>query len=356
MSIKILPTPIVNAIAPFDPSTKHDISFIYIGEQHNRIRCVITDNSNSQIVFDETVVKGGSIYTIPGDILTPSKQYLIQIQVLYVDDNEAIEKQSDLSDIVLFYCFTTPIFSFNEIVNNLEYNSSDINLSLNYYQSENEPIKSFQFLQYDINDTLINSSNTFYSTDKMQYAFYKMNNDSYYSFRAIGETSHGIKLDTGLIRIHVNYKTIPPNNVFLQLENNYCNGYITVTVNIKDISYRVNNEDYSFNGGKLKLEEGNYVTYYDGFLAEDDFSVFIEAIKLPIGTFFSTKDNEITLDILNICESMYCKLSIKNTEYSQFIKINNAIFENEMVYVPGKTMIIVLKRNNELYYFDIEYR
>lgn len=357
MSVKILPTPIINVITPFDPSEKHDISFVYIGEQHNRIRAVITNNSSSQVVLDEAIEKGGSVYTVPENVLTPGEQYLIQIQVLYVTDGGTIEKQSNLSDTVLFYCFTTPVFLFNEIIDNSEYNSSDISLSLKYSQKENEPIKNFQFLQYDINNTLINSSNTFYSTDAMTHVFYKMNNNSYYSFRAIGETAHGIKLDTGYIRVHVNYATIPPNNVSLQLENNYCNGYITVTVNIKDIRYRVNNDDYSFNGGKLKLEKGNFVTYYDDSLAKDDFSIFIEAVKLPVGkTFFSTKDNEIALDMINICESVYCKLSIKGTDYHQFVKINNAKIQNGMVYVNNKTIVIVLKRKDELYYLDVEYK
>lgn len=356
MSIKILPTPIVNNFPPFDPSKDYNVNFVYIGEQHNRIRALIIENLSSNIVYDNTIVRGNTSYPIPRYALQPGKQYTIQIQVLYVSDSDTIEKQSELSDSFLFYCFSEPEFSFKEISNNVEYNNSDILLTLNYFQAENEPIRNFQFQQYDINNTLINSSDVFYHDNEMAYAFYKMNNNSYYSFRAIGETAHGMKLDTGYIHVHVNYETIPANDVSFQLENNYCNGYIVVTVNIKDIRYHVNSLDYNFEDGKLILEKDNFVTYFYEDLLKDEFSLFIEAIKLPYGTFFSTQNNELTLSLINVCGTVYCKLALKDTEYNLFVPIEeHALDDNNMIYVPGKTMLITLKRKNEIYYLDIVY-
>lgn len=357
MSIKILPTPIVNNFFPFDPSKDYNVNFIYIGEQHNRIRALIIENLLGNIVYDNTIVRGGTSYLIPRYTLQPGKQYTIQIQVLYASDSDETEKQSELSEPFLFYCFSEPEFSFKEISNNIEYNNSDIMLTLNYFQLENEPLRNFQFQQYDVNNTLINSSDIFYNDNEMSYVFYKMNNDSYYSFRAIGETVHGIKLDTGLIHVHVNYETIPPNNVSLQLENNYCNGYVVVTVNIKDMRYHVNSLDYNFEDEKLILGKDNFVTYFYEYLLKDDFSLFIETTKLPFGTFFSTQNNELTLNLIDICGVMYCKLTLKNSDYNLFIPIEEYVLDdNNMIYIPNKTMLIILKRKDEIYYLDIVYK
>lgn len=356
MAIKTLPTPMINAIIPFDPKYNNEINFVYAGEQHNRIRAVIVDNLTGQTVVDETRIMGGTTYTIYKDILEPGNQYLIQIQVLYISETGTVEKQSSLSDPVLFYCFSTPTFSFNEIVDGSEYNGSDITLSLNYFQKENEPIKSFQFLQYDINGSLINSSNISYSTTSMSYSFYKMNNDGYYSFRAIGETVHGMPLDTGYIQIHVNYETIPPNNVTLLLENNYCNGYISISTNIKVIGHEAENGNYSLEDDVLIISDDNSITYNDGFLAENDFTIYIEAVKLPVKKFFSTKDDIFSLSIINVCEDYYCKFNVKNTDYNQCILIPDAIYENEHIYISGKSMIFEIKRYGEYYYFNISYK
>lgn len=311
-----LQTPSVNSIMTFDPKNSYDITFLYDDNQIVKNRAIITDNSNGTVIYDKIQLSMRLYHTIPANTLAAGKQYLIQIQVFDSDGNS-----SNLSSPILFYCFSSPTFLLNVTDGQIIKNAS-VTLELSYAQIEGEPIKNFQFLQYSYDKALIGSSSVFYSKSDTRYSFYGMTNGLSYYYRAIGETSHGMILDTGYIEIKASFNTIKAN-ILLDLQNHYKDGYISVALNIKDIGYKLDNNDYELKDGMLILKD-NSLTYNEGFTVDDDFSLFIEAKKLPLRKFLTTNDETFSLSIIEVCGIYYCKLEIKNSDFVQYESIPKA--------------------------------
>lgn len=338
---KVLQTPSVNSIVSFDPLYDYTVNFIYTDTQSLENRAVITDNSTNEVVYDVTQATMRLQHVIPANTLTAGKQYIIQIQVFDTDGNS-----SNLSSPVLFYCFTTPTFSL-DISDEEAIKNASITLNLNYSQSENEPIKSFQFFQYSYDKSLMNTSSVFYSNSDMSYSFYGLGNNLSYYFRAIGETNHGIALDTGYIKVNVSFNTIPAN-ILLDAENHYKDGYISLRMNIKDLGYKLDNDDYELKDGLLILKN-NSLTYNEGFTVTDDFSLFVEAKELPVRTFLTTNDNMFSLSIIDICGVYYCKLEVKNSSFVQYESLPKAKL------VDGNGQYLVTDKNQMIEIVDSTY-
>lgn len=227
-----------------------------------------------------------------------------------------------MSDPVLFYCFTTPVLKFIDVNDNDTYKNASINLSLEYTQNEGEEIKDYQFAMYSEDKILQSSSNVIYSSSLSDYTFYGLKNNTKYYLRAYGETVHGMKMDTGYIGINIRYNTIPANVAF-QVSNQYHGGYIQIETNILSPGYYLDNDDYTFENGTVTLINNSLT--YDEFKVFDDFSLFVEAKKLPVKKFFTTNDDEISLSIVNICDTYYCRLNVKNSDIVMCTSLPKAI-------------------------------
>lgn len=137
-----LPTPTLSLISTFDPSENNNIYFSYSGNQIEKKRIVIIDNKTFETVLDNTQLGMKLCYDLPANTIKTG-QYTAQIQVFDFDGNS-----SELSQPVLFYCYSTPIVSFSNFTDKI--NKASINLSLSYTQAENDSIKEFAFYLYDL--------------------------------------------------------------------------------------------------------------------------------------------------------------------------------------------------------------
>lgn len=334
----ILQTPSIVPFIPFDPSNIQIIEFTYSGNQAVKNRVVITNNTTGNIVYDETQTTMKLQHEIQENSLIAGVQYLIQVQVFDAQGNS-----SNLSEPILFYCFTTPIFLFLNISDNDTYRNSSIELEVFYSQLENEQLKSIQYLQYSYDKVLLSKSDTLFNMSS--YSFYGLKNNTTYYFRIIGETVHGILLDTGYVKLNIEYKTLPANIVF-KVENNYCEGFIKLTSNIKDIEYEFENDNYVLKDGLLTLNE-NSLTYKNSFNVYSDFVLFVEAKTLPVQRFFTTNNNEFSLSIINICDKYYCKLTLKNSDFSQYTILpseNLTTSQNELTVNEDDSVIFEVRR------------
>lgn len=351
---KILQTPIINTIIPFDPTYDQVITFSYEDNQAVRNRIIIKNNENGAIITERTQEGMALQHTIPSKILVAGEQYTIQVQVFDADGN-----QSNFSDAVLFYCFTTPELSFANIQNDEPHKNASISLDLSYVQTEGEPIRSFQFMQYSFDKTLISSSEVFYSQSPMSYSFYNLENDSVYFFRATGETQHGMALDTGYVEVKVEYKQLPMIVAF-DIENDYCNGVISISLNIRDVEYELGNNNYILDNDKVVLMD-NYLKYFN-FEVDDDFSLYIKAKKVKVGKFFTTNDDNASLSIISVCGDYYCELSVANSDLKQYVLLPKAKldtnFQSRLSIIDvspedDDTVIFEIKRENGLYGLEI---
>lgn len=365
---RILRAPQIILFSPFSANKSNEypnIEFLYDDNQPLKNRAVITDNTTNEIIYDITEQSMNLYHELryikkPGGIepvFENGHQYLVQIQVFDAEGNS-----SNLFDCqpVLFYCYSTPLFTFEGNLPDV-YRQANITLNIRYNQLEGEKLRDVQFFEYDYNRVLLNQSNIIYSSTP-SYTFNRLENDKTYYFRAIGETERGIKLDTGYREVDVVYNTVP-TNVTLQLENKKCDGYIQIISNIVDIDYRLENDNYILEDGMLTLID-NSITYYDGFEITGDFILYVEAKKLPLKTFLTTNNDIFSLEIVEVCGVYYCHLIIKNSCVSQYVPLAKAkLYTDGNKYVEfidanneNDLVIFEVKRKNGIYGLKVYYR
>lgn len=306
----ILQTPSVNRILPLSPSADSLIRFYYTDSQPVKNRAIITDNATGDIVYDQTEETRTLTHTVPAGTLTAGNTYLIRIQVFDVNGNS-----SNLSEPALFHCFTSPVFEFRDLSDKSTTCNANITPALNYVQEEGEPLKCVEFFKYSADQTVLTRSPVIYSQNP-SYEFHTLQNNTTYYFRAVGETKHGMQLDTGYIEVTTRFETIPANIVFT-VDNIYSEGYIQFTSNIIIVDYELENGNYTLEDGLLTLWDNSLT--YSGFSAKDDFILFVEAKKLPLGKpFLSAGGGALSLSVIEVCGSYFCKLSVKDSNYSLY--------------------------------------
>lgn len=347
----ILQTPYISSIIPFDPLLEYTVNFSYSDNQSIKNRAVIINNTTSEVVYDQTQLTMRLQHNIAPNTLIAGNQYLIQIQVFDEDGNS-----SNLSNPVLFYCLSTPTFEFDNVTNGMTHKNASIILNLNYVQSEDEVIKDFQFFMYSSDRVLLESSNVFYATSTLSHSFYGLGNNTVYYFRATGETSRGIALDTGYIQVNTAFNTLPANILF-EVENNYYEGYISLRLNIKSVDYEVVDDNYELKDGTIILKNSTLI--YKEFDIDEDFSLFLEAKEIPVGKeFLTTNDGIFSLSIIKVCGIYYCQLSIKGSPLVQYEPITNAILTTDgYIEVVDESIIgFSVKRKNGLYGLEVYYK
>lgn len=320
----ILPTPTLSLISTFDPSKNNNIYFSYNGNQIKKKRIVIIDNKTFKTILDNTQLGMKLCYDLPANTIKTG-QYTAQIQVFDFDGNS-----SELSQPVLFYCYSTPSVSFSNFTDKI--NKSSINLSLSYTQAENDSVKEFAFYLYDLQKKIVTKSNNFYSLNDSSYTFLELKNLTTYYVQCKGTSLHNMDFDTGLCEINVNY-IVQPNNMLLRLSNNKCEGYIQVDCNIIDVGYIIEGGKPEFKNGEVILDNKK-VTYISGFDFSDNFSMFIKARKIPLDTTFfgyTTSSGNVELSIKKIALNYYCVLRADSVigSYYRYVKLPNIMIIDE---------------------------
>ena len=320
----ILPTPTLSLISTFDPSKNNNIYFSYNGNQIKKKRIVIIDNKTFKTILDNTQLGMKLCYDLPANTIKTG-QYTAQIQVFDFDGNS-----SELSQPVLFYCYSTPSVSFSNFTDKI--NKSSINLSLSYTQAENDSVKEFAFYLYDLQKKIVTKSNNFYSLNDSSYTFLGLKNLTTYYVQCKGTSLHNMDFDTGLCEINVNY-IVQPNNMLLRLSNNKCEGYIQVDCNIIDVGYIIEGGKPEFKNGEVILDNKK-VTYISGFDFSDNFSMFVKARKIPLDTTFfgyTTSSGNVELSIKKIALNYYCVLRADSVigSYYRYVKLPNIMIIDE---------------------------
>ena len=335
---RTLQTPSINKIQAFDPAFEKQIKFTYTDSQSVKNRAVIINNATSEIVYDKTQTAMRSYHLLPANTLVPGNQYLVQIQVFDSDGNS-----SNLSDAVLMYCYSSPTFYITNVNNEIK--NSSINPHISYFQNEGETIKNFQFMLYDNNKVMIDNSPVYYSLENDNYSFHSMVNASTYYVRAVGETTHGMSLDTGYIEFVTNFVVIPATTIF-SLENNYNGGYISIVSNIKDVGYI--EENCVIKDGVLTITNG-FLEYNEGFEIEDNLYLRLLIKQIPMGKFLQTNDNTFTVSLIKVCEDYYIEL--RSGMYVLYNSVNVKSTSNDQYFLTdtGNSLYIEILRKNMIY-------
>lgn len=367
----MLNTPILKKIAAFDPRKNFTISFQYSGNQVVRNRVIILDNDTYQTVYDSEQERMRLDHVITANSLNPGKAYLIKVKVY---DNYGDE--SDFSTPVLFYCYSSPIFEFTNITDNMIYRTSSLDVVLSYSQSENEIFKECQINLYAHDYTLLSSSPTLFNSSSLKHTFHGLKNENIYYIKAYGKTAHDMDLDTGYLKINIQYFMMP-SNVLFEVKNHPELGAVSLSSGIIDIGYEVENENYTFSNGELIIFD-NSLTYNNGFSATSEFTCFVKARKLipdkPFLYLRNPNGGYLWLEIQNISNLFYCVLKspyplgtyeiYKELPKAMLTTINNEILldsDDRMLmlinldYVDGYTTVFEVRYKNGLFGLDVYY-
>ena len=265
--------PIIRNINCFDATKDYEVEIIWTGNRSYSNKIVIYDNKTNEKVFEETQTTFSLKHKIPANTLTNgiNKTWVIQAQTFDKEGTASV-----LSDKVLFHTFGTPQFFFRDGNNHLAdgYKVTDSSYQgIIYYQSDDlEDLSSYKFYLYDVSMKLLLETDQMNDPRNITYNYRGLENNTEYYIQCMGITKNGMSLDTGLVRIFVRY-TNPSqySRIFADVLPN--RGCVQVGSNIIIIQYN-GDEIFSYIDGMIDLR-GKNLTYDEGFIIEDDFSLQI---------------------------------------------------------------------------------
>lgn len=271
-----LTKPILYSVSAFDATEEQIFNFNVIGgDQVVKNQLTIIKQSNNTIVYQETQTTFSFRHILPANSLVNGEYYSAYI-ITYNSNNDASSPSSGIQ----FYCFSNPTFVFSNIPISNIINNSSYNFEVSYNQIENEMLNNYVFNLYDFQRNLLTTSGelnvggTSVLPLTISYLFSGMNDNTLYYIEAIGQTIHGMKINTGLISFNVQYLT---PNVFsiVELNNNCEGGYITIKSNLIRIEGESNPSPPNYVDDNTAVDvtgNGEYVLWKSGYNIYGDFT------------------------------------------------------------------------------------
>lgn len=331
----------------FDAVKDREFTFQYSGSQAFSNTLIIRRNDTYETVYNASQTTMQLKHTLPANTLTNGTLYNVSIYVTDRDGNN-----SDISEPLIFCCYSTPEFAIN-ITENQIIGDSSYNVVIAYTQTEDEALQSYQVILYDQSKQVIYSSSTRYDTALLVPISGLENNTTYY-IRATGETINHMSLDTGYVKFTVKY-ILPSYYSYLVSENDRRAGTILLS------SFYVSIEGRTLDGSIPIFSEedlvdtvnGSGIIFDHGFRVDNDF--IMRLCFYPCGRNVSPlKLSNGLLDIIlterrgvywnTDGEKLYYELSIKSGKTYYIIK-------SEYVDVPDDTDVLYLwiKKKGNLY-------
>jgi hypothetical protein len=266
--------PFLYVIPSFDASVGITIKFSWLGNQPVSNTLIIRDNNTNVIMYEKMLQTMRLEHTIAsGSGLRNGTLYNASIKVT---DSNGVD--SEWSDILLFYCYTTPTFKIN-IEPNQIIQAQTYGVDIAYTQPEGEQLQSYRVRVYNSDDILVYDSNTRYMLDTVRITNLQDNN--HYSIIATGETINGMQLSTGRIDFSADF--IKAEAYFVcELQNMYDTGGIYIKSNIVSVEGHSDSEVIYIDNTIADLT--NNVVHFDkGFSITDNFSLLLKGSKFEVG-------------------------------------------------------------------------
>lgn len=338
--------PQLYTINAWDATIEQTFIFRWEGNQAFGNIIQIKNNTNNEVVYEKPDITMQLKHTLSANTLKNGILYNVRVAVLDIDNNI-----SEYSEPMLFYCFTTPLFKFNNITENDIIKNSSYQITMSYAQIENEPLQSWEIGLYDLSKNRIQNSGVRY-TNNIEYTLTNLEDNQSYYIRATCMTLNNMEVDTGYILFSVNYEQ-PSIYSLLTLENVKNSGYIKLQSNIRAVEAHSDKEVIYIDNEFVDLRD-NSIYINDDFSLDDDFIINLLGYNLTTNKLImqlSDGDNIINLylrkgvyDINSNKEKVFLELNIP-INFTSYICFSNYI-DN-----PSNTDLIDIwiKRKNELY-------
>lgn len=219
--------------------------------------------------------------------------------------------ESEPSEWVVFYCYSTPTFefiNFDTLINDANndnnkiavINSSSVNLLVKYDQLENEKINSYNFELLDhLGESLFTSATKYNAADETevilrhtigginetsQDVFGNVELDNAYTVICRGQTKHGIDVE---VRQRFIVKMPITGVGALISAKNIGDGSVVISSNFKITNTQCSNDNPTYlldekgNPYAIDLTKGDYVEIVDGFMMEKPYEIIFNGDFLP---------------------------------------------------------------------------
>ena len=341
--------PVLKSIKAFDATNDYTFTFSWAGSQSYGSHIKIYNNVTLELVAENTEVSFKLENTVSVNTLVNGLVYLAEIASI-----DSVGTESAYSDKVVFYCYSTPTFSFTNIIDGQIIAGSNANCDITYTQTESELLDSFKVSLYDLSQTQLSTSGLIYETDSPTYTISGLSDNTQYYIKAEGTTVHGMSLDTGYILISVNYVT-PTTYATVQLENIRLQGSVQLTSNIVSINGVSNPEiPVYIDNAKIDLtSDGSYVLYDEGFNVIGDFTIEL-LVQNPTlySTIFSCSDGTYDIDI-QYCENQFVGDEVAKSYF--LLTVTNAITSYRISsaamaqLISSDQVYLLIQRKNNLF-------
>lgn len=334
--------PSLFVVPSFDSDVGITIKFSWFGNQpvSNTIR--IRNNNTNVIIYEKMLQTMKLEHIIPADSgLINGTLYNISVKV---SDSNGVD--SEWSDPLLFYCYSTPTFKIN-IEDGQIIQSQTYGVDITYSQPEGEQLQSYRVRVLNSNREIIYDSNTRYIIDTVKITNLQDNN--HYYIVVTGETVNGMYLSTDEIEFFADFVKSEAYLV-LELQNMYDTGGVYMKSNIISVEGE-SDSDVTYIDNEIADLTNNVVHFNKGFSISDDFSLLIKGKQFQPGEQIikiSGNDEIITViyrydDIFNRyyfeLNSIYGSVRymitssyVDNTkETSLYIRRKNTLFELEVL-------------------------
>ena len=265
----------IDASYAFDATYEREFKYLWASGNNQSVAntLIIRDNETNTIVYNtkqETLLLK---HVLPANTLQNGKTYNVCIQVFDRDNNA-----SELSDTLIFKCYTTPTISLN-ILNEQVIRSSSYLFTVSYNQLEDEELQYYSLELYDGNKQVLYNTGAKYNIEAGVTLTDFIDNASYY-IKAYGQTINHMEIETDLILFHVEYIK-PESYSYMTVENRDLYGDIQFT------SFLVSIEGSGINGDPIFRDDGYVDTVSGtGIKFDNNFSITNGIISL-VGKGFS---------------------------------------------------------------------
>ena len=244
----------------FDATYEREFKYLWSSGNNQSVAntLIIRDNETNTIVYNtkqETLLLK---HILPANTLQNGKTYNVCIQVFDRDNNA-----SELSDTLIFKCYTTPTISLN-IANEQVIRSSSYLFTVSYSQLEGEELQYYSLELYDGNKQRLYNTGARYNIEAGITLTDFIDNTSYY-VKAYGQTINHMEIETDLILFHVEYIT-PELYSYMIVENRELYGDIQFTSFLVSIEGKgINGEPTFINNEYIDTVNGVAIKFDENF-------------------------------------------------------------------------------------------
>lgn len=349
-----LTQPTLYSQAAFDATQQHIFTFNVVGgDQVVANTLTIVENETNTQVYSQRQETFSLTHTLPANTLTNGTYYAASLTTENANGDVSVS-----SNIIQFYCYTTPTFVFTNLINGTNLTTSSYNFEMSYSQTENEALEQYSFNLYDYSSTLISTSGILYTGSSVvpfvaQYTFMGLINSNSYYVECTGITIGGTQISTGLISFGINYNS---SSTKLNLVNNCSEGYVYISSNPVPI-FGFSNPvvpTYIEDGDTTYIdmsEDGDYVFWDNGFTTSTtDWTLSIWGKDFNENQIICTMKNNnndiITIQYVKNNTNVYCLLNAVafNTNYTYTVFSNNITAPSS-----GDNLMVWVRRVNNIY-------